>query len=297
LKRLVFPDKAPARGVAPAGGRDIDLPELDVVVDDLQIKKLNLGRLDLAATKQGADWHIDRLRVTNPDATLTASGTWQSWLAQPASKLDLDLEVKDIGKFLARMGQPDRIKRGTAKLKGDLSWRGGPQEFNVPSLSGNLQLEAHSGQFLKMDPGVGKLLGLLSLQSLPRRLTLDFRDVFSEGFAFDNIAGSAVVNNGVLSSKNFIMQGPAAVVNISGVTDLVKETQSLHVQVVPGVGEGVAVAGAFLGGPVVGVTAFLLQKLLKNPVGQIVSHEYEVTGTWDNPQVTKVSKRAAEEKP
>lgn len=292
LKRLVVPEAAPERGVAPGGGRDLDLPAMEVTVDDLVLHKLKLGRLEVSAAKQASDWRIDKLRLTNPDAAFSATGVWQSWLAQPATKLDVDLDVKDVGKFLARMGYPDRIKRGTAKLRGDLSWRGGPAAFNIATLSGKLQLEAHSGQFLKIEPGIGKLLGLLSLQSLPRRLTLDFRDVFSEGFAFDNIAGTTVLNNGMLATNDFVMQGPSAVVNMTGATDLAKETQNLRVKVVPGVGEGVAVAGAFLGGPVVGVTALLLQKLLKDPVGQMISYEYQVTGTWDNPQVTKLGQQA-----
>lgn len=295
LKRLSFPDAAPERGVAPAGGADLDLPALDVVVEELEVKQLKLGRLELLAAKKEHDWRIDRLRLANPEAVFNATGTWQSWLAQPSTKLDVDLDVKDVGKFLARMDHPDRIKRGTARLKGALSWRGGPAAFNIPTLSGNLQLEAHSGQFLKIEPGIGKLLGLLSLQSLPRRLTLDFRDVFSEGFAFDNIAGTMLVTNGVLATNDFVMQGPAAVVNMSGVTDLAKETQNLRIKVVPGVGEGVAVAGAFLGGPIVGVTAYVLQKLLKDPVGQMISYEYQVTGSWDNPQVNKLASQASQD--
>lgn len=292
LTRLIVPEAAPERGVAPAGGHDLDLPALEVTVDDIELHKLKLGRLEVSATKRASNWRIDKLRVSNPEAVFNATGVWRSWLAQPATALNVDLDVKDVGKFLGRMGYPDRIKRGTAKLKGDLSWRGGPAAFNIASLSGNLQLEAHSGQFLKVEPGIGKLLGLLSLQSLPRRLTLDFRDVFSQGFAFDNIAGSTVLNNGVLATNDFVMQGPSAVVNMSGTTDLAKETENLHVKVVPGVGEGVAVAGAFLGGPVVGVTAYVLQKLLKDPVGQMIAYEYRVTGTWDDPQVEKLARRA-----
>jgi uncharacterized protein YhdP len=124
-------------------------------------------------------------------------------------------------------------------------------------------------------------------------LTLDFRDLFSEGFAFDNIEGSMHLNNGVLATNDFVMQGPAALVNMVGVTDLAKETQNLRLKVVPVVGESVAVASAFLGGPVVGVTALLLQKLLKDPVGQMISYEYQVTGSWDNPQVSKLAAPAA----
>ncbi|MEO1766061.1 YhdP family protein [Thiobacter aerophilum] len=295
LKRLVVPDPLPERRVAPAGGRDVDLPGLDVVVEELNLAHLELGRLELEAVKRGQDWRIEKFRLANSDAVLGGTGSWQSWLAQPATRLGMELEVKDVGRLLARMGHPDRIRRGTARVKGELAWRGGPASFNLATLSGTLKLEAHSGQFLKIEPGLGKLLGLLSLQSLPRRLTLDFRDVFSEGFAFDNIAGTSSISDGVLTTQDFVMQGPAALVTISGSTDLVRETQNLRIRIVPSLGEGVAVAGAFLGGPVVGVTALLLQKLLKDPVGQLIAYEYQVSGTWDDPQVVKLGQVPAKE--
>ncbi len=293
FKQLTFPEAAPARGVPVAGGRDIDLPALDVVIENAQLKKAKLGKLELLARKQGPDWHIERMRMVNPDATFNADGVWQSWLAQPLTKLNMELETKDVGKLLARVGHPDRIKAGTAKLTATLSWRGSPQDFNLASLSGDMKLDAHRGQFLKVDPGVGKLLGLLSLQSLPRRLTLDFRDVFSDGFAFDNIVGVMSVNQGVVTTNDFVMQGPAAVVTMTGTTDLAKETQNLRVKVVPGVGDSVSLV-AFLGGPAVGLGAFILQKILKDPLGQIVAYDYAVTGTWDNPVVAKVKTDATE---
>jgi uncharacterized protein YhdP len=287
LKRLAVPEALEGRSVAPAGGKEVELPGLDVLVEEFELLGRKLGRLELLAAKQGADWRIERARLSNPDAVLSTTGVWQSWLARPATRLTLDLDVKDIGRLLARLGHPDRIRRGTAHLSGEVSWRGGPASFNLASLSGKLTIEAHSGQFLKIEPGVGKLLGLISLQSLPRRLILDFRDVFSEGFAFDNIAGTALIESGVLSTQDFVMQGPSAVVSLSGSTALVRETQNLRIKVVPAVG-GVAAAGAFLGGPVVGVTALILQRLLKDPLGQMIAYEYQVTGTWDDPKVEKI---------
>ena len=287
FKQLTFPETSPPRSAPLAGGRDIDLPALDITIENAQLKQSKLGKLELLARKQGADWRIERLRIVNPDATFNAEGMWQSWLEQPQTQLSLDLDVKDIGKLLARVGHPDRIKAGTAKLTGNLNWRGSPQDFNVASLSGDMKLEAHRGQFLKVDPGVGKLLGLLSLQSLPRRLTLDFRDVFSEGFAFDNVLGLMSVKQGTVTTNDFVMQGPAAVVSMTGTTDLARETQNLRVKVVPGVGDSVSLV-AFLGGPVVGLGAFILQKILKDPLGQMVAYDYAVTGTWDNPVVTKI---------
>ncbi|MBL8509097.1 MAG: hypothetical protein JNM11_11530, partial [Chitinimonas sp.] len=124
---------------------------------------------------------------------------------------------------------------------------------------------------------------------LQRRLTLDFRDVFSEGFAFDRIEGDSKVVRGVMSTDNLTIVGPAAQVLFRGETDIGRETQKLRVRIVPTVGDSFAVgAGVALANPLVGVGAFLLQRVLKDPLGQMVAYEYDITGTWADPQYSKV---------
>ena len=146
---------------------------------------------------------------------------------------------------------------------------------------------------MRPEPGLGKLLGILSLQALPRRITLDFRDIFSEGFAFDTITATASVVNGVLHTKDFAMSGPSALVGMSGSIDLAKETQSLRVRVVPSVGDSLSVAGGLmLANPIAGVASFLAQRLLKDPLGQALAYEYAVTGTWSDPIVKKLPHEA-----
>lgn len=159
-----------------------------------------------------------------------------------------------------------------------------------------MTLEAHKGQFLKVEPGIGKLLGILSLQALPRRITLDFHDVFSDGFAFDDISMNVKVSQGVASGNDFRMDGPTAKVSMQGETSLARETQNLRVRVVPMIGDSVSGAAALLGGPVLGLTSLLVQKVLKDPIGQIIAYEYSITGTWDNPTVTKLKKGSGENK-
>ena len=176
------------------------------------------------------------------------------------------------------------IKGGTAKLTGQLKWAGSPDEFNIAGLGGNLQLVAQNGQFLKIQPGVGRLLSVLSLQSLPRRLTLDFSDIFSSGFSFDKISGATQIDRGIMKTDDFLMEGSSAKVAISGETDLDKGTQRLRIQVTPSISDSLSLA-AFAGGPLVGAAAFVAQKILKDPIGKLVAYEYEITGTWDNPQV------------
>jgi uncharacterized protein YhdP len=152
-----------------------------------------------------------------------------------------------------------------------------------------MKVDARRGQFAKIDAGAGKLLGLLSLQSLPRRAMFDFRDVFTEGFAFDRIQGDVKVARGVLLVEDFEISGPAAFVSLTGEVSLPQETQALKMHVVPEVSEGLALAATVFGTPVLGLSTLLLSKLLKNPLGKVVSYEYQVSGSWDNPQVTRLS--------
>jgi len=289
MKNLVVP-AVTQRKPAPVSdkGQPLELPALDIYADSFQIHQASLGKLELAAVPDGQDWKLERLRIINPDATLNIDGVWQGWLTQPRTQVNVKLEVNDIGKLLIRLGQPEGIKRGTAKLEGPLSWSGSPSEVDYASLSGNFVVEANKGQFVKLDPGMGKLLGVLSLQSLPRRLSLDFRDIFSEGLAFDEIVGTVKVNRGIASTETFRILGPAVRIQMNGEVDLAQETQKLRVKVYPSLSDSVSVAGALIGGPIAGIAAFVAQKLLKDPIDQITAYEYNITGTWADPQVSKI---------
>jgi uncharacterized protein YhdP len=129
---------------------------------------------------------------------------------------------------------------------------------------------------------------VLSLQSLPRRITLDFRDVFSEGFAFDSIAGESTVTRGILETKDLQIVGPAARVILNGSVNLSNETQNLKVRVQPALGETVALGTVALISPTVGAVTWLAQKVFKDPLGQVFAFEYAVTGSWADPKVEKV---------
>ena len=273
--------------------KDAELPALDVTAEQFINKDRQLGRLELTAASEGRDWRIERLRITNPESTFALDGTWQLGVAPPRTQVNLKLEASDVGKLLTRLGFPEGVRRGTSRLEGALSWNAAPYDIDYPSLSGNIMLEAAKGQFVKLEPGLGKLLGILSLQSLPRRVTLDFRDIFSEGFSFDEITGAIKIGRGIASTENLRIQGPAARVVMSGEVDLERETQKLKVRVSPHVSDTVSIAGALVGGPIAGVAAFIAQKMLKDPLDQAASYEYGVTGTWSDPAVARIDRPAA----
>lgn len=257
-------------------------PALDIVADNFEINKKQLGRLELQASEQNEDWSIEKLRIVNPDSVLNAEGEWHNWKHKPNTRINLTWTISDVGNTLERYGYPGVIKGGQADLSGQLKWPGSPHEFDIPGLGGNLQLDARQGQILQIKSGVGRLFSVLSLQNLPRRLTFDFRDVFSKGFTFDKVNASIKIEQGIMSSNDFRMQGPVALVEMQGQTDLQKETQHLYVKVTPNISDSLSIA-ALAGGPAVAAAAWLAQKLLKDPINKLAADDYEIIGTWDKP--------------
>ena len=272
---------------APPAVQD-DLPALDIVAERFDFHDRWLGRLELVATPDGRDWRIERLNIANDHARFDSSGVWRRTATGPLTQLNLKLETTNLHALLGQFGFGEFVNRGQAKLEGQLVWPGYPYEFSPRVLSGRFAVQASKGQFARIEPGAGKLLGLISLQSIPRRVSFDFRDIFSEGFAFDRIAGEAKLARGILLTRDFEVAGPSAFVSMAGEVSLPLETQNLTLKVVPEVGESVAIAATVLGTPVMGLTTLLLQKLLQNPLGKVVSYEYLVTGSWDNPAVTRL---------
>ncbi len=263
------------------------LPALDVVADRLELRGLELGRLEVFARNRGSLWQLERFELSNTDGRLAGSGQWRA-AGRQRTQMDFRLDTPDVGRLSNRLGYADVVRGGQASLAGQLDWQGAPTRIDYPSLNGSLRLESGGGQFNKLEPGVGRLLGILSLQALPRRITLDFRDVFSEGFAFDRISGSIDVAAGVLRTEDLEIRGPSARVKMTGSADVVAETQDLRVLVQPTLSESVAIgAAAGLLNPAVGVMTYLAQKALSDPIEKLFAFEYAVTGAWSDPQVAK----------
>ena len=287
LAHFTIPADRP--GPRPAQARrPRDLPAVDVVAERFVHEGRELGRLELAAQRVGEDWRIDRALLASPDATFSAHGSWFGGAERTA--IEFELEAADAGRLLARLGYEGLVRGAKAELRGSLGWNGLPVVLDYASLGGELELHAREGQFLEIDPGIGKLISLISLQALPRRVALDFRDVFSKGFQFDRIDAGAHLQGGVMALRELRMRGSAAEVRMSGEVNLARETQDLKVRVVPGLGDSASTAVAAIINPVAGVAAAIAQRVLKNPLGQIFAYDYSVTGSWHDPKVERIAK-------
>jgi uncharacterized protein YhdP len=315
LSKLVLPaadrdtaaSSTPASGTASSGsppaatGHDDPMPALDIDVQQVLRRGRDLGRLQVRAEHPLAapgDWTLEDLRLSNPHGEFTATGRWQrvdpTALGPRALRrmtLDFTLDAHDSGGLLSRFGLDGALTGGAGRVQGELGWRGSPIQPDLASLDGELTMEIGQGRFLKAEPGVGRLLSVLSLQALPRRLLFDFDDVFGDGFKFDAISGTASVSHGVASTQNLRMRGPQAAVQINGSVSLPTETQDLRAVVVPDLDAGAAsLAYAAMVNPAVGLGAFLAQILLRKPIAAAGTREFRVTGTWAEPKVDRVDR-------
>ena len=290
LTQLSITEKAPGQAAGSGAEMPDEWPAIDLQIDRLSVHGMDLGAAKLKAENARNGYWNAKFDLHTDEATLEGSGRWRPSSNAPDTHLEFKLATKSIEKLLARLGYAEAVRRGSASLEGALAWSGTPIDLDYPSLAGNLKFEAAGGQFAKLEPGVGRLLGVLSLQSLPRRLTLDFRDVFSEGFAFDGIAGQATVTHGIMETKNLLIAGPAAKVLMTGSVNLGAETQNLKVRVQPALGETTA-TGVLLAHPATGAAAWVFNKLFGNPFDQAFAYEYAVTGSWADPKVEKIARQ------
>lgn len=288
LSQLIIPD--PNKEVTQLASIDdssvSQLPALSLIIDRLSMRGHEWGTVSLEAENRNGYWHT-RFNASNEDGSLSAEGKWRPDPNQHDTQINLQLKAKSLEHLLTRIGYPDTMRKGSATLDASLSWNGPPFSLDYPTLNGKLRVDMQNGQFKKLEPGIGRLLGVLSLQSLPRRITLDFKDIFSDGFAFDNIRGDVTLTQGIMNTKELVINGPAAKVRLNGEIDLTRETQNLHVRVQPALGETLAV-GTMLVNPVIGASVWLANKVLRDPIDQAFAFEYQVTGQWDDPQVAKI---------
>ena len=302
LARLSLPPSADQTVESLLEDSPVAIPALDIVVEDLELRGKKLGRVEIEAlntdltsprSNTSREWRLSKLNVTLPEASFKASGKWMTSRdsTQPAmTDMNFRLDVSDAGELLNRLGTKDALRGGGGKLEGQVSWQGSPLTLHYPSLSGRFNVNIGRGQFLQAEPGVAKLLGVLSLQALPRRLLLDFRDVFSAGFAFDTIRGDVLIQQGIASTRNLQMKGVNAVVQMEGSSDIARETQNLRVLILPEVDAGTAslLAGLALN-PAIGLSTFLAQLVLKQPLSRVNTQEFAIDGTWSDPKVTKIT--------
>jgi len=231
---------------------------------------------------------MNNLVISGADTVLTANGQWQVENDEQVTQLTAKLKTERFSDLLTDLGYSTGFDAGESSNKAALEWRGNPLQFSVGKLNGSMTIKISKGQLEDVSPGAGRIFGLLSLQALPRRLTLDFSDLFKKGFSFDRIKGNFLIEQGDAYTTDLYLDGPAARIDVSGRAGLTTRDYDQLITVTPDLTGSLPLAGALLGGPIAGGVVFALDKLLRPAIDDITRYQYTVTGSWDDPKVERL---------
>ncbi|GAA5006487.1 TIGR02099 family protein [Pseudoluteimonas lycopersici] len=291
---------APSPNSDAASNEDVDpgkVPPLNLAFDDLRIGDAKFGSASVRTQPAPGALKLLQFQSRAAKQQIDASGEWSGRGAAARSRVDMQLASEDFGAFLNGFGFGGQLARGKGQARLQATWPGSPMGLKLAAFDGNLHIDARDGQLTEVEPGAGRVLGLLSIARLPQRLTLDFHDFFSKGFAFNTLKGDIALGNGQARSDNLRIDGPAAEINIRGVADMRSETYDQTVDVFPKAGNLLTAVGAIAGGPVGAAIGAAANMVLKKPLGQLAAKTYHVSGPWKQPKVDVVARSQAQSQP
>jgi uncharacterized protein (TIGR02099 family) len=289
-------DYAYISGVDSSGGvmEPRSIPALDLRIADFRYKKSRLGSVRLETASVADGMRIEQLVIKPRSTTITARGGWFVSGTEQSSNVQVHVESKNIGHTLRALDYVGGIDKGKGSADLELRWPGSFVEVDASQMQGKLNISLKDGYLLDVDPGAGRMFGMLSIQTLPRRLLLDFSDVFKKGFGFDRIKGNFTIEDGDAYTSNLYMDGPAARVDIAGRTGLAEQDYDQLVTVTPHVSETLPVIGILAATPQVGAIVLAFQKIFKPAIDDATRNQYTITGSWNAPVIKKIKKSQPE---
>lgn len=274
------------------------LPSISLLANNVSFNDIPLGRITLKTVPNGKGATIQSLRISAPNMELQSSGTW----TQSSTRIQGKLNSSSISGFLNSTGMDaSNFVASKGDLDFDLNWRGAFFAPNLVSMNGTVTMKIGPGRVVDLGQsndaklGVGRLLSIFSLQTIPKRLTLDFSDLFQKGYNFDSLTGDFNLKNGSAYTTNMTFKGTVARVDINGRIGLSQQDLDFTLSVTPGdVTSGLPVAATFLGGPVGGIAALAVNTVIGSQISKAATHYYAVKGSWANPtweSITSTPKR------
>ncbi len=265
------------------------VPAMRIEAEDFRLEGLRLGRLEAEIKAVPNGFLLDHYTITGPSHTIQGQGRSLLGFGQDESAVTLEAETEDIGSAMEYMGFERTLEAKSATFTTDLRWQGGLPESVLQVADGTARLDIKSGSLTEVKPGAGRVFGLLSVQALPRRLTLDFRDVFKKGFFFDELRGDFSIGDGKAYTENLVFRSPAADIGIVGYVNLTDRLYDQTAIVSADVGNTLPVVGAIAAGPAIGAGLFVLKEIFKEPLRGMINVQYRITGPWEDPEVARIA--------
>jgi len=290
LQRLYLLNKEEEPHSEKENAQPSKIPALHISIDDFRVAQAHYGAARLETNPVPAGMHIEKFETRSPNVDINARGDWTLSEGRSTSIFKIDFTSENLGRMLDALGYAGVVDGGQtlAHLEGE--WEGSPASFALAALNGTLNIEVTKGRILEVNPGAGRLLGLLSLAEIPRRLSLDFSDIFSSGMTFESINGLFTLKQGNAFTDNLRLKGPAATIAVRGRTGLKAKDYDQEMEITPHVGGTLPIVGALTGGPVGAAAGFVLQGIFRQPLKNIARARYEVTGSWEKPEIKLIEK-------
>ena len=292
FERLVLAD--PISSGMETDSDPADLPSLHLFVKSFSYLDVELGETRVEAYPTPNGFHFDKVEAASDQLTLNASGDWSLEEHRHRSDFVIHMTSESLGSFLQSMDISSSMAGGQTVVQFNAWWPGSPAKFALSRLNGKVEFTVVQGNITDASVGSGRLLGLLSIQSLPKRLSLDFRDVFDSGFTFDEASGTFALENGLASTDDVLMKSSAAKISISGSTDLVDQRYDQLLTIRPGLGNTLPIIGAIAAGPGGAAAGLALQGLLQEQLGEATQVQYSISGSWDEPVIEPVVDKPAD---
>jgi uncharacterized protein (TIGR02099 family) len=263
-------------------------PNVNVSVAEFEAwgKKLGFLRAELRRTTDGIV--LQSVNTQAATFTLHGSGAWSAGPQGQQSALKVELASTDMLQTLRDLGYGATLTGKHGSVVADVTWPGAPDAELLARLNGTVSIQIDDGQLLGVQPGAGRIFGLMSVAALPRRLSLDFTDFTDKGLAFDSVRGDFTLKAGDAYTENLLLKGPAAEIGVVGRTGLGQRDYDQTAVVTGSLGQSLPVAGALAAGPVVGAALLVFSQIFKEPLKGITRGYYRITGSWDNPEVQRV---------
>ena len=272
-----------------------DIPNLMLTIDAFKLDKVDVGEVVLKTTSTEANWHMDYCKINSPGYRLTLKGDWSQRENKNNTDLEAELQIDNLGLGLRRWDITPVVDahQGIVQFKG--GWSGSINDFSLEKIHGTMYIGLQNGLITNLSReteeklGLGKLLSILSLQTIPRRLKLDFSDLSNTGYSFDVFKGNFTLKNGVMNTVDSFIDGPVAYASMKGDLDVVKQLYDVNLHISPHITASLPIVATIAGGPIAGMAAWVASKIINQGMQQVTGYTYKISGPWLDPVVQQIS--------
>ncbi|CAM3719866.1 hypothetical protein VA7868_01868 [Vibrio aerogenes CECT 7868] len=269
------------------------MPNLTLVIDDFWFQGYKVGHLNMDFQRQGKVLSWKKIDITSGTNEVHATGEWLLDGNKSHTKLDLTLKGENNSDLMERFGITSGIQKAPFSMTSQAEWEGAPWSMQLNTLKGEISSELGKGTVSDVS-GAARLLGIFSLDSIIRKMQLDFSDVFDQGMAFDSIEGKGTISQGVFVTNNISMDAVAGDMQIKGIVDLNTRMIDAEVHFVPDITSGIPVLSAFAVTPQTALYVLAITTVISPVVEVFTEVDYSVKGPIDNPVVKEISRRKGE---